>query len=146
MSTIRHLLQIKGNDVWSTTPETTVYNSLRLMDAKDVGALVVLEDSKLVGVVSERDYARKVILQGRSSRETLVGDVMTKKVFTVHPDQTVQECMALLVDKHIRHLPVVFEDRVIGVISIGDVMNDIIYQQKKSIKTLENQLLGKKAI
>ena len=146
MSTIRHLLQIKGNDVWSTTPETTVYNSLRLMDAKDVGALVVLEDSKLVGVVSERDYARNVILQGRSSRETLVGDVMTKKVFTVHPDQTVQECMALLVDKHIRHLPVVFEGRVIGVISIGDVMNDIIYQQKKSIKTLENQLLGKKTI
>ena len=146
MSSVRHILQIKGNDVWCTTPEATVYDSLRLMAAKDVGALVVLDGDKLVGIVSERDYARKIILQGKSAKKTLVGDVMTQNVLTVHPGQTVQECMSLLVDNHIRHLPVMLEERVIGVISIGDVMNDIIYQQKKSIRSLEDQLLGRKKI
>ena len=146
MSSVRHILQIKGNDVWCTTPEATVYDSLRLMSAKDVGALVVLDGDKLVGIVSERDYARKIILQGKSAKKTLVGDVMTQNVLTVHPGQTVQECMSLLVDNHIRHLPVMLEERVIGVISIGDVMNDIIYQQKKSIRSLEDQLLGRKKI
>jgi CBS domain-containing protein len=144
MTSVRHILVVKGNDVWKTTPDTTVYDALRLMADKDVGALLVMDNDQLVGIVSERDYARKIILHGKSSRDTLVSDMMTRVVYTIHPAQTVQECMELMIDKHIRHLPVVEEGRVIGVISIGDVLKDIIYQQKVSIKSLESQLLGKK--
>jgi CBS domain-containing protein len=144
MTSVRHILVVKGNDVWKTTPDTTVYDALRLMADKDVGALLVMDNDQLVGIVSERDYARKIVLQGKSSRDTLVSDMMTRVVYTIHPAQTVQECMELMIDKHIRHLPVVEEGRVIGVISIGDVLKDIIYQQKVSIKSLESQLLGKK--
>jgi len=140
MSSVRHILQIKGFDVWSTTPDTMVYDALRIMGEKDVGALVVLENGKLVGILSERDYARKIVLSGKTSRETRVGDVMTKEVFTVHPEQTVQECMQLMLDHHIRHLPVMVDNEVMGVISIGDVVGDIIYQQKSSIQSLEKQL------
>jgi len=140
MSSVRRILQIKGFDVWSTTPDTMVYDALRIMSEKDVGALVVLENGKLVGILSERDYARKIILSGKTSRETRVGDVMTKEVFTVHPEQTVQECMQLMLDHHIRHLPVMVDNEVMGVISIGDVVGDIIYQQKSSIQSLEKQL------
>jgi CBS domain-containing protein len=144
MTTVRHILEIKGYDVWKTTPDTTVYDALRLMADKDVGALLVMDNDQLVGIVSERDYARKIILHGRSSRDTLVSDMMTRVVYTIHPAQTVQECMELMIDKRIRHLPVIEEGRVMGVISIGDVLKDIIYQQKVSIKSLESQLLGKK--
>jgi CBS domain-containing protein len=144
MTSVRHILVVKGNDVWKTTPDTTVYDALRLMADKDVGALLVMDNDQLVGIVSERDYARKIILHGKSSRDTLVSDMMTRVVYTIHPAQTVQECMELMIDKHIRHLPVVEEGRVLGVISIGDVLKDIIYQQKVSIKSLESQLLGKK--
>lgn len=140
MSSVRRILQIKGFDVWSTTPDTMVYDALRIMGEKDVGALVVLENGKLVGILSERDYARKIVLSGKTSRETRVGDVMTKEVFTVHPEQTVQECMQLMLDHHIRHLPVMVDNEVMGVISIGDVVGDIIYQQKSSIQSLEKQL------
>jgi len=145
MSTVRQVLQIKGLDVWSTTPDTMVYDALRIMGEKDVGALVVLDEGKLVGIVSERDYARKVVLSGRTSRDTKVSEVMTKNIFTVHPEQTMQECMQLMLDHHFRHLPVTLDDELIGVISIGDVLKEIIYQQKSSIKSLENQLISKKA-
>ena len=144
MSSVRRILQIKGQDVWSTRPDAVVYDALRLMADKDIGALLVLEGQQLVGIISERDYARKIILQGKSSKETLVKEVMTRNVFTVHPEQTMQECMEIMLEKRIRHLPVVIEGRVMGVVSIGDVVNDIIYQQKVSIKNLENQLRGKK--
>lgn len=144
MSSVRRILQIKGFDIWSTTPDTMVYDALRIMGDKDVGALIVLENNKLVGILSERDYARKIVLSGRTSRETRVGDVMTKAVFTVHPEQTVQECMQLMLDHHIRHLPVMVDNEVIGVISIGDVVSDIIYQQKNSILSLQNQLAHQK--
>ena len=144
MSSVRRILQIKGHDVWSTTPDSMVYDALRIMGDKDVGALVVLEDNKLVGIISERDYARKIVLRGRSSRDTKVGEVMTKDVFTVHPEQTMQECMELMTNRRIRHLPVMLENKVIGVISLGDVINDIIYQQKQSIRSLEKQLTSKK--
>jgi len=144
MTSVRHLLEVKGYDVWKTALETTVYDALRLMADKDVGALLVIENEELVGIVSERDYARKIILHGKSSHDTLVRDMMTRVVYTIHPSQTVQECMELMIDHHIRHLPVVENGRVIGVISIGDVLKDIIYQQKVSIKSLESQLLGKK--
>ena len=140
MSTVRHLLQIKGNDVWAIRPEATVFEALRLMADKDVGALLVMEADRLVGMISERDYARKVILQGKSSRETLVGEIMTSKVITIHPDQTVQECMELMNDHRIRHVPVVEDEHVLGVVSIGDVLKDIIYLQKRRIKEMETRL------
>jgi CBS domain-containing protein len=142
MSTVRHLLQIKGHDVWAIRPEATVFEALRLMADKDVGALVVLVNDKMVGIISERDYARKIILFGKSSKDTLVREIMSEKVYTIHPDQTVQECMALMSSKHIRHLPVVLEDKVIGVVSIGDVVQDIIYQQREKIKNLEDKLVS----
>ena len=144
MSSVRRILQLKGFDIWSTSPDTTVYDALRIMGDKDVGALVVLENNNLVGILSERDYARKIVLSGKTSRDTRVGDVMTRVVHTVHPEQTVQECMQLMLDHHVRHLPVVVDDEVIGVISIGDVMNDIIYQQKNSIQSLERQISAQK--
>ena len=143
MHTIRHILQIKGNYVWSITPDSTVFDALRLMADKGIGALVVMKDDELVGILSERDYARKIILHGKTSRDTLVSEVMTEEVFTIHPDQTTHECMELLAEKHIRHVPVTMEDKVVGVISIGDIVNDIIYLQKETIKSLENQLLSK---
>jgi CBS domain-containing protein len=143
MSTLRHILQLKGNDVWSISPSATVFEALRLMADKDVGALLVMEADHLVGMISERDYARKVILQGKASRETLVGEIMTSKVITIHPDQTVQECMGLMNDHRIRHVPVVDEgEHVLGVVSIGDVLKDIIYVQKRRIKEMETRLSG----
>jgi CBS domain-containing protein len=143
MSTLRHILQIKGNDVWSISPGATVFEALRMMADKDVGALLVMEADQLVGMISERDYARKVILQGKSSRDTLVGEIMTSKVISIHPDQTVQECMGLMNDHRIRHVPVVDEgEHVLGVVSIGDVLKDIIYVQKRRIKEMETRLSG----
>lgn len=145
MQTVRHILQVKGNDIWSVTPDSTVFDTLRLMADKDIGALLVMIGDNLIGIVSERDYARKLILHGKSSKNTLISEIMTKKIYTIHPDQTVHECMELLVEQHIRHLPVVEDNKVIGVISLGDAVNEIIYQQKESIKSLENQLLNKKS-
>ena len=143
MSTLRHILQLKGNDVWSISPTATVLEALRMMADKDVGALLVMDADHLVGMISERDYARKVILQGKSSRDTLVGEIMTSKVITIHPDQTVQECMGLMSDHRIRHVPVVDEgEHVLGVVSIGDVLKDIIYVQKRRIKEMETRLSG----
>ena len=143
MSTLRHILQLKGNDVWSISPSATVFEALRLMADKDVGALLVMEADHLVGMISERDYARKVILQGKASRDTLVGEIMTSKVITIHPDQTVQECMGLMNDHRIRHVPVVDEgEHVLGMVSIGDVLKDIIYVQKRRIKEMETRLSG----
>lgn len=141
MRTVRHLLEIKGQDLWSITPDATVYDALRLMADKDVGALLVMVDDQLEGIFSERDYARKIILQGKSSKETLVREVMTPLVFTVHPDQTIEECMELMTEKRIRHLPIVLDNRVLGVISIGDVVKDIIYRQRKTISSLEDKVL-----
>ncbi len=143
MNTIRHILQIKGTDVWTVSPDATVYDALRLMQSKDVGALLVMEGDKLVGILSERDYARKVILQNKSSKETTVRDIMTSHVYTIHPDQTVNECMETMTARHIRHLPVMENDRLIGVISIGDVIKDVIYQQRQTIKNLEGRMIGK---
>ena len=139
MNTIRHILQIKSAGIWGISPQATVYEALRIMAAKDVGALLVMEGEHLVGMISERDYARKVILQGKSSHETLVKEIMTEKVFTIHPDQTVQECMGLMNDHHIRHVPVDGQ-HVMGVISIGDVLREIIYQQKQTIREMESRL------
>jgi CBS domain-containing protein len=143
MDTIRHILQIKGNDVWSTTPRTTVYDALRMMADKNVGALLVMDGEKVMGIFSERDYARKVVLQGRSSKETLVSEIMTSKLFTVHPDQTVEEAMEMMTNKRVRHLPVMEDDRLMGMISIGDVLREVIYVQLAKIRDMEDKILGK---
>jgi CBS domain-containing protein len=140
MNTIRHILQIKGNDLWSISPNATVFEALRLMAAKDVGALLVTDQDRMVGILSERDYARKIILQGKTSRETLVREIMTPVVFTIHPDQTVDECMDLMTQRRIRHVPVMEGDTLLGIISIGDVVNHIIHRQRKTISRLEGQI------
>lgn len=143
MSSVRHLLEVKGYDVWSIDPDASVHEALRLMNSKDVGALLVMKEERLVGIVSERDCARRVALQDKSPRQTRVGEIMTEKVYTVHPLQTVQEAMMLMNQHHIRHLPVVADDKVIGVISIGDVLRDIIYQQRSKIKVYDGQAVNR---
>lgn len=142
MHSVRGVLQSKGSQVWSTYPDATVYDALKMMSEKEIGALVVLDDGHLVGIFSERDYARKVILLGKTARDTLVRDIMTPKVYSVRPDQTIEECMHLMTDRHIRHLPVVEDDEVVGVISIGDVVKTIISEQKFVIEQLENYISG----
>lgn len=142
MNTVRHILEIKGRDAWTITPEETVYEALRLMADKDVGALLVVEGETLVGIISERDYARKVILMGKTSKDTLVKEIMTSKLYIVHPDQTVEECMALMTNKRVRHLPVLEDEKIMGVISLGDVVKDIIHRQRQTIKGLEDKLVG----
>ena len=139
LATARHLLEVKGPDVWSIGPNATVYDALRMMADKGVGALLVMEDEKLVGIISERDYARKVILVGKTSRDTLVQEIMSSKLFTIHPDQTVEEAMELMTNHHVRHLPVVVDSKVYGVISIGDVVKNIIYRQRETIKNLSSK-------
>lgn len=136
ITTARHLLEVKGTDVWSISPDSSVYDALSMMADKDVGALLVIEGERLVGIISERDYARKIILQGKTSRDTLVREIMSTRLYTIHPDQTVEEAMEMMTQRHVRHLPVVVEDRCLGVISIGDVVNNIIHRQRETIKNL----------
>jgi CBS domain-containing protein len=143
MITVRSLLQAKGHAVWTIAPDSSVYQALRAMADKNVGALLVVEGSELVGVVSERDYARKVVLKGRSSVDTPIRDIMTTEVVSVRPDQTVEECMALMTDKRTRHLPVVDDGRLIGVISIGDVVKSIITEQGFMIEQLTSYIVGR---
>jgi CBS domain-containing protein len=145
MNTVRQVLQIKGKYIWSIAPNETVYEALRMMANKDVGALIVMEGEKMVGILSERDYARKIILHGKASKETLVSEIMTPLVYTVHPDQTIEECMDIMTRRRIRHLPVVENDILSGVISIGDVVNNIIHHQRQVISNMENRVLGKES-
>jgi CBS domain-containing protein len=143
MKTVRDILREKGSDIWSVAADATVYEALQVMAEKNIGAVLVLEQGKLTGILSERDYARKVILQGRSSLNTPVKEIMTQQVFYVRPDQTIEECMALMTDKRIRHLPVLEDDRLIGVISIGDVVKAIVSEQRVTIQQYENYILGR---
>jgi len=140
MKTIKEILQGKPLGVLSISPEASVLDALRLMAEKEVGALVVLENERLAGIFSERDYARKVILHGKSSKDTSVREIMTSKVVYVRPEQSVEECMALMTDKRIRHLPVLQENRVIGIISIGDVVKEVISEQRFVIEQLEQYI------
>lgn len=144
MYTVRQILQNKGQQVWSISPAASVYEALQLMAAKDIGALAVVEEDRLVGIFSERDYARKVILHGKTSRETRVDEIMTGKVVIVGPERTTDECMALMTEKHIRHLPVVEGERLIGLISIGDVVKAVISNQEFVINQLENYISGER--
>ncbi len=143
MRTVRSLLQTKGHAVWTIAPGASVYEALKVMADKNVGALLVLDDGKLVGIVSERDYARKVALRGQTSHNTFVQDIMSPGVISVRPDQTVEECMALMTDRHIRHLPVLADGRVVGVISIGDVVKSIITEQGFMIEQLTSYIVGR---
>ncbi len=140
MATVKQLLQGKGHDIWSVGPEASVYDAIVMMADKDVGALVVMEGDSLVGVFSERDYARKIALKGRSSRDTKTKEIMTSRVAYVRPEQSVQECMALMTEKRIRHLPVVDGGQVLGIISIGDLVKSIIEEQQHVIEQLEQYI------
>jgi len=142
MKTIERLLQAKGYNVWSITPDASVYDAVKLMADRQIGALPVLESGKLVGIISERDCTRKVILQGRVPKDTLVREIMTCNVITVRPDQTVEECMALVTVKRIRHLPVLAGGQLIGIISIGDLVKDILSEREFMIQQLENYIKG----
>jgi CBS domain-containing protein len=140
MKKVRDILQVKGRDVWSIEPDALVYDAMKLMADKGIGALLVMEGAKLVGIISERDYARKIILQGRASRTTQVREIMTLRVVYTEPERNVEECMALMTDKRIRHLPVLEGGEVSGVISIGDLVKAIIAEQKFIIEQLERYI------
>jgi CBS domain-containing protein len=140
MKTLKQLLDAKGRDVHTVAPGARVIDALKLMAERSVGALIVLEGGRIAGVISERDYARKVILHGKSSHELEVRDIMTSKVITVHPGQSVEECMALMTEKRIRHLPVTEGERLIGVISIGDLVKEVIAEQQQTIRQLESYI------
>ena len=140
MKRVRDILTRKGNDVWSISPSASVYDAMKLMADKGIGALLVMEGEKLVGIISERDYARKVILQGRSSRTTSVEEIMTSRVAYAEPEQNIEECMAVMTEKRIRHLPVMEAGQVRGVISIGDLVKSIIDEQKFIIEQLERYI------
>lgn len=142
MTTLRQLLKVKGHEIWSVTPDTSVFDTLVLMADKDIGALLVLDQGQTVGIISERDYARGIILKGRSSKDTLVREVMTSDVVSAHADQNIEECMTLMTDKRIRHLPVVDDGELCGVISIGDLVKSIIAEQKSLIDQLEHYISG----
>lgn len=142
MKTVRQLLESKGSQVISVTPDTPVFQALKVMAQKDIGAVLVLQSGRLIGIMSERDYARKVILQGKSSHDTPVRDIMTERVVYARPEQTVPQCMALMTDKRVRHLPVMEGDRLLGVLSIGDLVKETISEQEFIIRQLENYIHG----
>ena len=142
MATIQQLLDEKGHDVLTVGPDDTVLEAIKKMAENNVGALVVLKDAGLVGIVTERLYARNVFLKGRSSPKTKVGEIMSTRVVCAEPEQTVEECMAVMTDKAVRHLPVLQDNRVIGIISIGDLVKNIISDQKFVIEQLERYISG----
>ena len=142
MKKVRDILEVKGRDVWSIGPDGSVFDALKLMAEKDVGALVVLDGGNLVGIISERDYARKIALLGRASPTTQVKEIMTSRVAYVDPEQNVEECMALVTEKRTRHLPVLENGKLIGLISIGDLVKSIITEQQFIIEQLERYIKG----
>lgn len=142
MKRVDQILREKGSGYWSMDPESTVFTALELMAQKNVGALLVMKGDQLMGIFSERDYARKVALTGKSSKDTLVGQIMTAKVVCARPGHSLEDCMALMTDKRIRHLPVIEGDKVVGVLSIGDVVKALISEQTFVISQLEHYISG----
>jgi CBS domain-containing protein len=142
MIKVKEILDAKGHAFWFIKPENTVFEALETMAQKDIGAVMVVDNGKLVGIFSERDYARKIVLHGFASKNSKVGDFMSKEVIYVNPDASIYDCMALMTSKRIRHLPVLDNDKILGLISIGDVVNYIIHQQNVTIKDLENYIYG----
>ena len=143
MKTVAQLLRTKGHLILSVAPDISVFEALRVMAENNVGALLVVEGGQLAGIFSERDYARKVILKGKASKEIPVREIMTSHVLYVRPEQTIDDCMALMTDKRVRHLPVLDEERLVGVLSIGDVVKAIIAEQEFMIEQLQNYITGR---
>jgi CBS domain-containing protein len=140
MQTVRDILKAKGSDAHAVGPDTSVYDALKLMAEKNIGAVLVLEAGRPVGILSERDYARQVILKGKTSKDTPVRDIMTSRVVFVRPGQSVEDCMALMTDKRIRHLPVLEAGALIGIVSVGDVVKAVISEKQFRIEQLENYI------
>jgi CBS domain-containing protein len=140
VQTASEILRIKGAEVWSVGPDETILNAIQLMADHEVGALLVMDQEKLIGIVTERDYTRKVALEDRSSKNSLVKEIMSDRVLCARPEQTVQECMALMSDKRARHLPIVEHKKVIGIISIGDLVKSIIREQQFEIEALQHYI------
>lgn len=139
---IREILNAKGGSVWSIQPEATVFQAIQMMADKNVGALLVTRGEKLVGIISERDYTRKVALMGRSSKDTLVKDILSGRIVTASPDHTIEDCMKLMTEHRVRHLPVLDGNSILGVVSIGDLVNRIISAQNSAIEQLETYITG----
>lgn len=142
MKSVRDILKVKGSDVWCVEPNATVFDALRRMAEKEVGALVVTEGAQVVGLISEREYARKVVLQGRTSPTTLVKEIMISPVVYIHLDQAIEECMSLMTEKRTRHLPVIEDGKLVGLISIGDIVKSIIADQQFLIEQLVRYVSG----
>jgi CBS domain-containing protein len=140
--TVRHILQQKGWDFWTINPDATVFDALAKMAEKDVGSLIVMDRGKLIGIITERHYSRNVILKGKTSPTTLVREIMERNVVHVRPDQPVELCMTLMTERRVRHLPVLEDDKVIGIVSIGDLLKSIISKQKFVIDELEHYIHG----
>ncbi len=142
MRRVKEILLTKSDELWSIQPDATVYDAIHLLAEKEIGALVVLEANQLVGVVSERDYARHVILKGRSSERTKVRDIMSTDLITATPSQEIRECMSIMTDRRVRHLPIIESSTVVGMISIGDLVREIIAEQEATIGDLERYISG----
>ena len=142
MKSVRDILKLKGTEVWCVEPDATVFDALQRMAEKEIGALVVTQGAQIVGLISERDYARKVFLHGRASPTTLVKEIMTSPVVYIHYEQSIEECMALVTEKRIRHLPVMAEGKLVGVVSIGDLVKSIISDQQFIIEQLVRYISG----
>jgi CBS domain-containing protein len=142
MQTVGHLLKIKGNEIFSVTPQDSVLHAVEVMATRHVGALLVMNQGSLIGIISERDYARKVILKNRSSHDTPVSDIMTAPAVGVTPEDTVHHCMELMTEGRFRHLPVVKAGRVVGMLSIGDLVKAVIQEQSETIEQLERYIAG----
>ncbi len=140
MRIVRNILKTKSNDIFSVEPDCLVYDALEMMCERNISSILVIKNNNLMGIFTEKDYARKVILKGKSSKETLISEVMTKDPITVSPDTTIETCMLLMTNKLIRHLPVLEEGKVAGIISIGDVVKHIIEEQKEIINQLEHYI------
>ena len=145
MTAVAQVLKSKPDQtIYTITPAASVFDAVKLMAEKNIGALMVIEGEKIVGLITERDYARKIVLMARSSKETPVGDIMTSQVMYVRPDQTSEECMALMTENRLRHLPVMDKGKLAGVVSIGDLVKDVISEQKFIIQQLEHYIAGER--
>jgi len=142
MPTVNQILAVKGNQVWSIEADQQIHEALEMLAEKDIGALLVYKDKKVAGIISERDYARRVVLKGKSAETTPVSEIMTPDVLCVSPNQSIEECMALMTAKKIRHLPVVEDEKIVGIISIGDVVNAVISEKEFVITQLEKYIKG----